>query len=321
VRDSLISVSRGRPRAVNLEDSDVSPPTLDDFADKPEVGELFIAYVEICCTLGDLVQSCARKRVAASKRTEVLNALFRWTRMLPPRLMLAQYSVDSQSFESRPHDFLARQLHVPYLTSVIILAKVGVETVSPAAVLAASFVAGIYEDLLARNLVCLLSPTFTTFGFISGLVLRSLRPYPGLWSAARKDLEIILTSLQQLSTRWRSAIGAYKVIQRALDQPLPATTSPGRSLPRLDRNEAPLFEGFPIQLCRMWHALEAERTAQDVNFHLADMLPHQLTPATERGVNHQPLITDINPILDDGLFNIPFDDLPDYFWGDWTFNG
>jgi hypothetical protein len=71
----------------------------------------------------------------------------------------------------------------------------------------------------------------------------------------------------------------------------------------------------------MWHALEAERTAQDVNFHLADMLPHQLTPATERGVNHQPLITDINPILDDGLFNIPFDDLPDYFWGDWTFNG
>ena len=301
----------------------MSPPTPDDFADKPEAGDLFIAYVEICCTLGDLVQACARRRIVPTKYTEVLNALFRWTRMLPPRLTLAQYSVDTQSYESRPHDFLARQLHVPYFTSIIILARVGAtnETVSPAAVLAASFVAGIYEDLLARNLVGLLSPTFTTFGFISGLVLRSLRPYPGLWSAARKDLEIILTSLQQLSNRWRSAIGAYKVIQRALDQPLPATTSPAKSLPPLSRNEAPLFEGFPMQICRMWHALEAERATQGVNFNLADMLPPQLDMAAERNVTHQPLMTNLNLLPDDSLFNVPFDGIPDYFWGDWTSNG
>jgi len=308
---------------VNLEDSDVSPPTLDDFADRPEAADLFIAYVEICCTLGDLVQTCARRRIVPSKYTEVLNALFRWTRMLPPRLMLAQYSVETQSYESRPHDFPARQLHVPYFTCIIILARVGAvnETVSPAAVIAASFVAGIYEDLLARNLVGLLSPTFTTFAFISGLVLRSLRPYPGLWPTARKDLEVILTSLQQLSNRWRSAIGAYKVIQRALDQPLPASTSPNRPLPPLNRNEVPLFEGFPLQICGMWHALEAERATRDVNFNLADMLPPQLELGAERGASHQPLMTNLNLLPDESLFNIPFDDISDYFWGDWTFNG
>ncbi|KAG9952942.1 MFS general substrate transporter, partial [Aureobasidium melanogenum] len=322
VRDSLISVSRGRPRAVNLEDSDVSMPTLDDFADAPQTGELFIAYVEVCCILGDLVQTCARRRMTTSKRTEVLNALFKWTRMLPARLMLAQYSVDTRSYEARPHDFLARQLHVPYFTSIIILARSGAtgENISPAAVMAASFVAGIYEDFLARNLVGLLSPTFTTFAFISGLVLRSLRSYPGLWPAARKDLETILASLQQLSNRWRSAIGAYKVIQRALDHPVPTGTSPKRSLLSLSREEAPLFEGFPLHICRMWHASEAERAAQNVDFNLSDILPPQMDLAAERGSNSQAVIMNLNLLPDDSLFDVPFDDVP-YFWGDWGVNG
>ncbi|KAG9667422.1 MFS general substrate transporter, partial [Aureobasidium melanogenum] len=323
VRDSLISVSRGRPRAVNLEDSDVSMPTLDDFADAPETGELFIAYVEVCCILGDLVQTCARRRITTSKRTEVMNGLFKWTRMLPARLMLAQYSVDTRSYEARPHDFLARQLHVPYFTSIIILARSGAtgEIVSSAAVMAASFVAGIYEDFLARNLVGLLSPTFTTFAFVSGLVLRSLRSYPGLWPAARKDLETILASLQQLSNRWRSAIGAYKVIQRALDHPVPTSTSPKRSLLSLSREEAPLFEGFPLHICRMWHASEAERAAQNVDFNLSDILPPQMDLAAERGGNSQAAIMNLNLLPDDSLFDVPFDNLPDYFWGGWKLNG
>ena len=61
-------------------------PTLEDFAESPATGELFIAYVEICRTLGDLVQGCLRKRLTPSDRSGVEAALFRWTRMLPLHL-------------------------------------------------------------------------------------------------------------------------------------------------------------------------------------------------------------------------------------------
>jgi hypothetical protein len=239
--------------------------------------------------------------------------------------MLAQYSVNTQSYESRPHNFLARQLHVPYFSSIIILARSGSanEAFCPAAVLAASFVAGIYEDFLARDLIGLLSPTFTTFGFISGLVLLSLRPYPGVWSAAQTDINVILSSLQQLSSRWRSAIGAYKVIQTALDNPMPVAASPRKPLIPLNREEGPLFEGLPLHLCRMWHALEVERAAQNVNFDFTAVLPPHPELTSERSLGNHAMghNTGLNLLPEDGLFDVSFNDLPDYFWGDWGFNG
>lgn len=328
VRDSLISVSRGRPRAIQLEDADVAAPTTEDFVGSPANGELFIAYVEICRALGDLVQAYSRKRFTSDERSKMDAILFRWTRMLPLHLRLADYSVTTQTYELRPHDFRARQLHVPYLACIIIMSRSGspLNSVSPAAVFAASFLAGIYEDFLARNLVGRLSPTFTTFGFMAGLLLISLRPYPTLWAAAQSDLVTIQHVLQELSSRWKSAIGASKVIQKALQSEVPTSLQPNVVLPPLSRDETPLFEGFPLELCRMWHAYESERASRTLDIGLEPAYIRQTDPMAEvlTGLYGQP-VQDASMGLDfgsgDALFGgSSFEGIPDYFWGDWGVN-
>jgi hypothetical protein len=300
-------------------------PTLEDFAESVDTGELFIAYVEICRTLGDLVQGCLRKRLCPNDRSVVEAALFRWTRMLPLHLRLANYSALTQALELRPHNFQARQLHVPYLACIIIMSRSGSphNGISPAAIFAASFLAGIYEDLLARSLVSRLAPTFTTFGFMAGLVLMSLRPYPTLWATAQVDLAIIQNALQELSSRWRSAIGASKVIQKALQSEIPNNQFHNVQLTSLSRDEIPLFEGFPLELCRMWSAYENEKASQSMDLNLEPAHTRHTDPMAEvllglhgQQTSNAPVGLDFAP--DDAFFSAPsFEGIPDYFWGDW----
>jgi len=328
VRDSLISVSRGRPRAIYLEDANVSTPTIEDFAESPANGELFVAYVEICRTLGDLVEASSRKKFTSDERYKVDATLFRWTRMLPLRLRLADYSAHAQTYELRSHDFPVRQLHVPYLACIIIKSRSGSphNGFSPAAILAASFLAGIYEDFLARDLVGRLSPIFTTFAFMAGLLLMSLRPYPGLWAAAQVDLITIQNALKELSSRWRSAIGASKVIQKALQSEVLTNHPSNLPLPHLSRDEAPLFEGFPLELCRMWRAYENERASQALEDGSEPTYSRHMDPLAESLVGmHDQQVPGTSIGLDfgstDALFGTSeFEGIPDYFWGDWGLN-
>lgn len=300
-------------------------PTLEDFAESPATGELFIAYVEICRTLGDLVQGCLRKRLTPNDRSGVEAALFRWTRMLPLHLRLANYSAQTQLLELRPHDFRARQLHVPYLACIIVMSRSGSlnNGISPAAIFAASFLAGIYEDLLARSLVSRLAPTFTTFGFMAGLVLISLRPCPRLWATAQIDLAIIQNALQELSSRWRSAIGASKVIQKALQSEIPNGQFQHMQLTPLSRDEVPLFEGFPLELCRMWSAYENEKASQSVDLNFGATYTRHTDPMAEVILGlHSQQASSVNTGLDfaphDAFLSEPsFEGIPDYFWGDW----
>jgi hypothetical protein len=274
------------------------------------------------------VQACSRRRFTSNDRLGVETVLFRWTRMLPSYLCLANYSAEKQKLELRPHDFRARQLHVPYLACIIIMSRSGSSHngISPAAVFAASFIAGIYEDLLARNLICRLAPTFTTFGFMAGLVLLSLKRYPALWAAAQNDLTIVETSLQELSSRWRSAIGASKVIRKALDSNILSSQPENVQLASLTRDEMPLFEGFPSELCRMWQVYENERTLQSMSVGLEPVSSRQMDPMGEvlLGLHSQQapnMLAGQNFALEDTLYDAPiFGEIPDYFWGDWGLN-
>lgn len=301
---------------------------LEDFPESLSAGELFISYVEICRTLGDLVQTCSRKQMSTARHSEVAATLFRWTRMLPPHLRLADYSSLTQTYQMRPHDFQSRQLHVPYFACILILSRVGQpqKALSPAAIFAASYIAGIYEDLLARNLVFRLAPIFTTLGLMAGLVLSSLRSHSMLWNAAQPDLVIIHSALQELSTKWRSAIGAAKVIKKALEADT-NHSSPQTEIPHsLTREDASLFEGLPIELCRMWHAYGNEKEPQNLHMGLdprnerqIDSIAEMLVGLQQPQQQHQPILAD-NSILEQDehfLGMDAFEGIPDYFWGDW----
>jgi hypothetical protein len=228
-----------------------------------------------------------------TKRLQVESQLFRWTRTLAPQLRISQRRGESDIYELLPYDFKARQLHIQYFLSLALLVRsAGVPgKVSPAAVLAASFAAGIYEDFLARDQVKLLSPVFTTFCLVSGIILLSVRPYPSLWEAAQLDLGFIKRCLQELSKRWRSAIGASKALQRAIESSHSAlASSVYEPLTWLDKDQKLLFEGFSLDLCRMWPAWKSAmgsqgqvRTFGDSTMPRASIPDQYLTPTLDQG--------------------------------------
>ncbi|GKU07848.1 unnamed protein product, partial [Fusarium langsethiae] len=177
VRDSLISVAHGRPRVINLDDSDVQPPIASDFPDSLFAFQLFSAW-----------------------RLYIVNALCCWTMTLPQQLWVAPSNQPPHSYFA---NMLSRMQHSAGSVSVV-------------ATLAASFVARIFEDFLARDEIKVLAPISTRYCLISSMALVSVMPDKRLWDAVQPDLEILQLALTELSKRWRSAIGASRALQNAI---------------------------------------------------------------------------------------------------------
>ncbi|ORX95659.1 hypothetical protein BCR34DRAFT_644065 [Clohesyomyces aquaticus] len=205
---SLISAAHGRPRAINLNDCDVRPPKVSDLKDTNGDAGLFVRYVEICRILGDLTECCAREFLPSSKIFEIEGGLIRWIDQMPLELRV----IDSPCGA----DFNPRQIHLPYLMSMMILLRFTARGKSRSAVLAASYSAGIFEGMLGRDEVRFLAPVFTIYCICTGFTLLTLFSEPRFWPAAQLGLNIIMRCLSELSKRWRSAIGGLKAIQSAL---------------------------------------------------------------------------------------------------------
>lgn len=320
----MISFSRGRPRAIHLSDSDIDRPQLQDFPNEPLVGERFIAYVDICCILGDIVELRSKSQLSPAKALDIENALFRWSHTLPSHLHLAERSSSRpDDLELRPHDFRARQPHVIYFVCVAILARsqASPRELSPCAFLAASYAAGIYEDFLARDLVRILAPTFTSFAFVSSLELLSLRPHASLWTSTMPDLQVLQASLDELAHRWKSAIGASKAINKALEsfQDRPAAAS---HMPRsLTPAEESLFDGYPTALCKLRIPFSSE--TDRIGSFEANPGP---TPMNGNAMSDTPQFPLVNTFIDTlGLGEdwvsaaSYFDSSDSNFWKDWDF--
>jgi hypothetical protein len=261
-RDSLIAAAHGRPRAINLEDAEVRPPTPADFDDSENEGQLFIRYVEICRLLGDLTECCARHYLPNSKRFDIEASLLRWPDSLIPALRLP--STPSAA------NFNARQLHLPYLMSIMVCSRFTTRSVSRPAILAASYSCAIFEGFLARDEVRYLAPVFTIYCLSSGFTLLSLYPFPALWTTAQSDYNIIRSTLSELSKRWRSAIGGLKAIQSALQcRERAIIGQPLRPLEAGRPDWDPFSGGFPMELCKMHNPYDLEVAAQTRELELA----------------------------------------------------
>ena len=139
--------------------------------------------------------------------------------------------------------------------------------ISPVAIIASSFVAGIFEEFLARDELQFLGPIFTFYLLAAGIALVSTRRYPNVWPIAQQDLEILQSSLQELSKRWPSATGALKAMRNVIDRALSAepSSSPHRAAPPMDfltTEQQLLFQSFPHDLCRLWALYEKQSNEQ-----------------------------------------------------------
>lgn len=236
------------------------------------------------------------------------SALYRWIKTLPDSLRLSQSSNSSESFTASARNFNARQLHLPYLITVTIMARSMTSyppkqessststssTISPVAILASSFVAGIFEEFLARDELQFLGPIFTFYLLAAGIALVSTRRDPTLWRIAQQDLEVLQNSLQELSKRWPSAIGALRGLRNVIDRAATrvllnntnsTTASTGMgTMQQLSAEQKILLEDFPHDLCRLWPHFSIsqnpllQQVASNAN----------LSPSNLNSVNDQP---------------------------------
>ncbi|OBT66126.1 hypothetical protein VE03_05120 [Pseudogymnoascus sp. 23342-1-I1] len=227
------------------------------------------------------------------------------------------------------HNFNARQLHVPYFICLIILARPTAASgeVSSVPVLAASFVAGIYEYFLARDQVKFLSPVFTNFCLVASIVLLSVRPFPDLWEAIQPDLEVMQKCLNELSKQWRSAIGASKALQKAIDIRKANLPAEGLSLKRPTSAQLALFEGFSVDLCRIWSIYEPQMVLHGSdnsiqrNVELQGDPGEVFTPSSDQATIPTADVGFVTQVGDQNLMNLDFGGIGEWFMNDWYMTG
>jgi hypothetical protein len=329
-RDCLINSGQGRPRAINFKDSDVRPPCLEDFPNQQAQGELFIPYVEICSLLGDLTECCSRRHMSHSKRLHLESALYRWTRTLPVSLRLSEQADTSDIYTTSTWTFNARQLHIPYFITLTIMSQPPTtqSPVSPVAILASSFVAGIFEEFLARDELQFLGPIFTFYLLAAGVALVSTRHYPALWQTAQQDLRVLQNSLEELSKRWPSAIGALKAMRNVIDRAsVGSATSVAAQLKWLDVEQQLVFQHTRLDLCRLWSIYENETCIDSTliappnNNHSTELMTAEILgnlryPLSSRPDDTQPAMVPFGD-TDLSLDNFQYEGIGNWLLNDW----
>lgn len=226
-RERLTALCQSKPAIINPEDCTVPEPTLEDFPSdmqhsvKPQI---FIYWVRLCSILGRIAQHLSHPGPSAvatlgSPRPLSLrnpaHDLTTWIRNLSPSLGLR---ISEEYTSSYDKDIC--QLHLPYLTAVIVLnlkraSEPGsIPQAAPPAVFAASCTARIFKDILARGDTRFLMAITSWHCAVSFLALLSASRDPALRRGAKADMEIVRLMCDQLRRMWGSANVVYQGIER-----------------------------------------------------------------------------------------------------------
>ena len=207
---------------------------------------MFLAYVDICETLGRLAENSLRGVNHAASQTQIGERLRLWISQLPPDLRL----------DGAAYDFDVRQLHLPYLTALSILHNpIPSIDCSAAAILASSCVARFFEDYSARDVIRHLGPISSFYLLVAGLPQISCLRYPALSDLASSELKIIRYSLQEIGKTWQGAHGALHRLNQY--HRLVTAGSIEQSTRRLNvtQNQLAYFSKPHQELCPKWHLI------------------------------------------------------------------
>lgn len=300
---------------------------MDDFPARNSHAKLFVAYVGICRLLGDITECRLRRKFSQARRTDFENALYRWIKELPTEFQLFRQSPDKSLSK---YNFEARQLLLPYFVILIILHRPQSPDSMPssASLVASSFVAGIYEDFLARDEFRYLGPVFAFYALAAGLSQLSACRYASLQQNALQELKIIEKSLQELSKRWGSSFGSLRALARVHEAV--SRQSLLDSSPEIVSAEVvPFFDSFGPQLCRRWYLLGESASAStnlseplvngDITFDSAILSNLEATDQTEapyRQSSSQIVTPDFTQLYETFLANEDQN-----LWSDWDVHG
>lgn len=263
--------------------------------------------------MGDIAEAHRQRRLTDDRRQNFENVLYRWIRQLPQPLRLFVNRAD-RSLADRHLTNL--QLHVSYFACLLMLYK-DAKPESPestAALIAASFIVGILEDIAARDEIRYLPAIFPFYALAAGLVGLSGYRHSALRSTAEHDFSIVKMVLERLGDRWQSAKSALAALTNACETV--------RKQPMLETEPHPLsarlhdfFETFGPELCRFYRLQAANAPDRPASIHEElpnnPVLSRPCEPWEQRAVGESQELTLDNhdygllgqslPLLDDPL--------------------
>ena len=282
--------------------------------------------------LGDLTECYSRKTMSRHHKRNVQDSMSKWTTDLPEKLRLFQRSNNSTDHHVSRYNINARQLHVPYFVILTIMHKSITPNTGPSAIsiLAASFIAGIYEDFLARDEIQYLPAIFSFYGLAAAVSLVSFHRYPNLRRVAEQDLAVIMSSERELGKRWPAARGIRSALENMIASIPRANATNARPQLEVPRAEVEsYFSSFGPGLCRAWNAVFSENSVVDVSLaneintgissfdylSAATAMEGPLAGNPNQGIQGSVVQPEIGESLDDGMFGFEGDDI-----GYWLFD-
>jgi hypothetical protein len=229
-------------------------------------------------------------------KSRVQNSLTAWSKDLPNEFRLYQKGPNPTDLHLTRYNFNYRQLHIPYFVVLTIMHKTMTPNAGPSAIsiLAASYIAGIFEDFLARDEVQFLPAIFSFYGLAAAVSLISFHRYPYLRDIAEQDLAVIMSVELELGKRWPTARGMRNALEVMISS-IPKTDTRNTQLHlEIPKKEVEsYFSNFGSSLCRMRDAVLNPNTSIDQNLFTgfsrttAIIRSDSMTAAT--GISHDPM--------------------------------
>jgi hypothetical protein len=229
----------------------MSPPSVSDFATQDMHAHLFVAYVSICRSMGDIAEAQRRQTLTAPYKQRLEDGLFRWLKELPASLRITHLHDGGRT--SAPYNFEARQLAVQYFISLVLLhtSRNPQTSVPTECLMASSFVVSIFEEFLSRDQLRYLGPVFAFYALAAGLAQLTAYQCEALKPIVEGEFDIIKVALEELGRRWGSAHGPLRALIRTKEALQRQPNIPGYPSP-LSPSSVIFFKDFGPGLCRMW---------------------------------------------------------------------
>lgn len=195
---------QGRPCAIDPDYCDINLPVAADFPDPNSLQtEIFIQWVGLCEIIGRVGRAIARGKVK-DKASAPTGDLITWVEGLPPHLQLPISSDRTTNLNRDVH-----LLHLPYLATITLLylrkSTKKLPGASATAIMAASCIARIFEDLLGRGNLRFLPGQAGWYITVSLLALLHARQIEALAEHADAHIATLRTALKQMAAMWHSA--------------------------------------------------------------------------------------------------------------------
>ncbi|KAK1474423.1 hypothetical protein CTAM01_15905 [Colletotrichum tamarilloi] len=260
VRETLMVACWGRPRSLKLTDCDVQPLAASDFETQGVFTTVSLQFTGLMNVIGKLSELNTRKGVPVESEVEtVIASLCEWKSGLPDVLRL--YDADGTR---RTYHRYTSELHIHYLTAIIIVQMLSKSRHAPwrtshASIIAATHVAELYEEIHYREDASHLLSINGFMALVAATVLVFHRPNTLEKETIRKNgIESICSVLRVMSKKYG---GARSVLQRIQGLQIQA-----------ERRDASLNN-----LQNDTSSSSATWVARSVNAHIHELLPFPLS--------------------------------------------